>query len=278
MTRERIARAALRAMPATVRADRGDELVGTLLDVTGTSRSRFVVELGSLVRSGLHERAAQNARAGAPRLVADGICLAAVWILTLVLSGEVGNRIRVFDPYGPWHPLAPWVLTLLGAALALALIGYDRLAGATALLFVAGITVDSTWSELADGHRDLMLGPVVCFATLVLAPRRRTVDPRRLAWLALTAGLALAASRFGDPTGVILILGLLFLVPLALATLPADPRLAIACAVPATLVGVHMARGANGPGPLGVLFLSAAPVILTIAVARIRRLQTETPI
>jgi hypothetical protein len=278
MRRERIARAALRAMPATVRAERGDELVATLLDVSGTSRSRFVTELVSLVRAGVHERAARNARAGAPRLVADGICLAGVWILTLVLAGEIGNRIRVFDPYGPWHPIAPWTLTLLVAALVLALIGYDRLAGAAALLFLAGITIDSTWSELADGKRDLLLAPLICFATMVIAPRRRSVDPRRLAWLALAAGLALAASRFGDPTGAILIFGLLFLVPFALAMLPADPRPAIALAVPTTLAGLHMARGANGPGSLGVLFLCAAPVILTLAVARIRRLQTDTAI
>jgi hypothetical protein len=27
-------------------------------------------------------------------------------LLTLFLSSELGNRIRGFDPLGPWHPLS----------------------------------------------------------------------------------------------------------------------------------------------------------------------------
>ena len=108
MKRERIGRLALHAFPVTVRSARGEEMLGTLLDVSATSRARFVRELFGVVRSGTQARATQTARAGARRVVADGVCLSGVWLLTLFVSSELGNRIRGFDPLGPWHPLALW--------------------------------------------------------------------------------------------------------------------------------------------------------------------------
>jgi hypothetical protein len=278
MKRERIARVALHAFPVTVRSAHGEEMLGTLLDVSATSRTRFVFELIGFVRSGMQARATQTAQDGAQRVVADGVCLGAVWLLTLFLSSELGNRIREFDPRGPWHPLAPWSLALLGAALALALIGYDRLAGATALLFVATLVADPAWRDLTNSRRELVLVPVICFITLGLAPRRRKPNHRRLAWLALTAALAIASSTSDDPTAAILILALLVLVPLALVVLRTDPRPAIACALAATSFGIHMTQDPGGPGVLGVLFLSAAPLIFTIAVTRTRHLQKHTRI
>lgn len=278
MKREHIARVALHAFPITVRSAHGEEMLGTLLDVSATSRTRFVRELIGFVRSGTQARATQTAQSGARRVVADGVCLSGVWLLTLFLSSELGNRIRGFDPLGPWHPLSPWSLGLLGAALALTLIGYDRLAGVTALLFVATLVADPAWRDQTISRRELMVVPVICFITLALAPRRRKPDHRRLAWLALTATLAVVSSASDDPTAAILILGLLFLLPLALAMLRTDPRFAIACALPLTSFGIHMVQDRGGPGVLGMLFLSAAPLVLTIAVLRTRHLQAQTRI
>jgi len=261
-----------------VRAEHGEEMLGTLLDVSATSRTRFVVELIGFARSGMQARATRTAQAGARRVVADGVCLGAVLLLALFLSSELGNRMREFDPRGPWHPFSPWSLALLGTALALALIGYDRIAGATALLFVASLVADPAWRDLTDSGREFLLVPAICFSVLLVAPRRRTPDARRLAWLVLTAALAVASSTSDDPTAAILVLALLFLMPLALAMLPIDPRLAIACALPATSFGIHMAQDPGGPGILGVPFLSAAPLVLTIAATRTRHLQTHTQI
>ena len=173
MKREHIARVALHAFPITVRSAHGEEMLGTLLDVSATSRTRFVRELIGFVRSGTQARATQTAQSGARRVVADGVCLSGVWLLTLFLSSELGNRIRGFDPLGPWHPLSPWSLGLLGAALALTLIGYDRLAGVTALLFVATLVADPAWRDQTISRRELMVVPVICFITLAVAPRRR---------------------------------------------------------------------------------------------------------
>jgi hypothetical protein len=278
MTRERAVRAALHAFPATVREAQGEEMLGTLLDVSATSRTRFARELSGVVRSGMRARSTLTARAGVRRVVVDGVRLSGVWLLTLFLSSELGNRIRGFDPLGPWHPLSPWSLALLAAALALVLIGFDRLAGATALLFVATLVVDPAWREQTISRRELMLVPVICFITLGLVAGRRKPDHRRLAWLVLTGALAVASSTSDDPTAAILILGVLFLVPLALAVLRTDPRFAIACGLLATSFGIHMAQDRGGPGILGVVFLSAAPLILTLTVTRTRHLQAQTRI
>jgi hypothetical protein len=278
MNRERSARVALHAFPATVRAAHGEEMLGTLLDVSSDSRTRFVRELIGFVRSGRRARATQTAQAAARRVVADGVCLGAVWLLTMFLSSELGNRIRGFDPLGPWHPLSPWSLALLAGALALALIGYDRLAGATALLWVATLVAEPAWRDQTNSRHELLIVPVICFITLGLVPRRRKPDHRRLAWLALTAALAVASSTSDDPTAAILILALLVLVPPALGMLRTDPRLAIACALTATSFGIQMAQDRGGPGVLGALFLSAVPLILTIAVTHTKHLQARSQI
>jgi hypothetical protein len=278
MMRERVARAALHAFPPAARSIRGQEMVSTLLDASASSRVRFAREIIDLVRSGLRARATQTAEAGARRLVADGLCLAAVWLLTLVLSSDLGNRIRGRLPGYPWDPFSPWTLALLGAALALALIGYDRLAGAAALIFTASVVANPSGFHLTNGDRVPLLVPVICFGALLLAPRQRKPDTRRIAWLVLTAALAVIASTSDDTTAAVLILALIFLVPLALAMLPTDPRLAIACALPATYFGMRIAQDPGGFGSLGLLFLAATPLILAIAITRTRHLQKRTPV
>ena len=64
------------------------------------------------------------------RIVADGLCLAAVWVMTLDISTLLSQRARgMGDPL-----LSSPSLALLAAVLATALVGYDRLAGAGALV------------------------------------------------------------------------------------------------------------------------------------------------
>jgi hypothetical protein len=102
------------------------------------------------VRLGLRTRATSTARVGARRLIADGLCVAAVWLMTLDVSTLVTQRARgMHDPL-----LAPTPLALLVAALALALIGRDRLAGAAALAWTAlrmpssGTTIQASSTSL----------------------------------------------------------------------------------------------------------------------------------
>jgi hypothetical protein len=267
MRRERAALAALAAFPRDVRERTGREMTATLLDVSSDSRTTFLRELAGLVRAGLRARARHTAAAGAGRVVADGLCLAGVWVMTLDLSTLLSQRARGFeDPL-----LAPGSLILLAAALALALVGYDRVAGVLALAWTA-----ARFPALLD-HRPGMeallvavtLPPLACFAALVAAPRRRPRDPRRLAWLLVPLTLV---ATFGPPDYdqsplllALVAVGAVLVAAYAIATVTIDPRVAIAAAVPLSTIAV-------GTGPGAVLAL-LVPALLVLTVVRIRRLQ-----
>jgi hypothetical protein len=264
--RERLTRAALLAYPDDVRAAIGAEMTATLLDASAGSRTRFVRELADLARLGLRSRAHRTAAAGPRRVIADGLCLAGVWLMTLDLSTLLAQTVRgMHDPL-----LAPPSLILLGVALALALAGHDRLAGATALAWTAA-RLPALLGDRPGATLEVIaatLPSVTCFAVMALAPRRRTPEVRGLAWLIVPATLVLT---FGPPpydqppllVALVAITALLVVV-YALAMLTTDPRIAIAGAVPLSTIGI-------GTGSFLVMGL-AAPLVLVVAAVRIRQL------
>jgi hypothetical protein len=277
MTREDAARVALLAYPPPARAARGGEMLGTMLDVSAGSRRRFIAELVDLTRAGLRDRATVTARDGARRLVADGLCLAAIWIATLDLVTLLAQRARGMD-----GPLLAWPsIALLAAALALALIGLDRLAGAAALVWTA-----LRLPELMHMHPGLAglapeVLPLVCFGVLLLAPRRRAPDPERLGWLLVPGGLLML---FGPGVGNSPILfgavalGVLLVMAFAVALLPTDPRLAIAGAVPLTNLAIAVICINHQASVLLWLALATAPAALVVAIGRTRQLRRRSAI
>jgi len=272
VSREHATRAVLGTFPPEERERLGGEMTATLLDVSAGSRTTFVRELAGLARAGLHARAQRVAAAGARRVVADGLCLAAVWVMTLDLSTLAAQTARgLHDPL-----LAPWSLALLGAALVLALVGFDRYAGVAALAWTA-----ARFPSLLD-HRPGMavavaaatLPAVAGFAALALAPRRRAPDPRRLGWLLVPVTLV---ATFGPPKDdqspvlfAFVAVAALLVILFALATLTTDPRIAIAAAIPLSTITL-------GTPSAGLLVL-VAPVVLAIAVVRLRHLRRPAPI
>jgi hypothetical protein len=275
VTREDATRVALLSFPRPVRAARGDEMLATLLDASAGSRRRFIGELVDLVKVGLSDRAAQTASVGARRLVADGLCLAAIWLLTLDLSTLLAQRSRAMhDPLLAWPSIA-----LLAAVLALALIGLERLAGAAAVLWTA-----LRLPELTDLHPGLAglapeVLPVVCFLVLTLAPRRRAPDLQRLAWLLVPLGLVtLSGPGIGDSPmlfGAVL-LGVCVIVASAVTMLPSDPRLAIAGAVPLTNLAIMVISINHQTSPVLWLALVTAPGALVFTVARTGQLRRRS--
>jgi len=261
----RAVRAALLAYPPDVRERLGAEMTATLLDVSRGSRRRFARELAGLAGAGLRARAERTAAQSGRRVVADGVCLAAAWLMTLDLSTLLAQRVRgLHDPL-----LAPGLLVLLGVALALVLVGHDRLAGAAALAWTAArfpaLLADVPGSALAVLAATVV--PVACFVTLVLAPRRRRPDPRRLAWLLVPAVLVVT---FGPPSydQSPLLVGLvaaaaLLVVLCALAPPAGDPRLAIALALPLLTLGIR-------PDRVGIPLVAAALVLVSAGARRTR--------
>jgi hypothetical protein len=268
MSRERIAGLALLSYPADAREARGEEMLATLHDVSAGSRRGFAREIADLVRLGLRMRATTTATVGGRRLIADGLCLAAAWIMTLDLSTLLTQRARgMHDPL-----LAPAPLALLVTALALALISRDRLAGAAALAWTA-LRVPSLW-EHHPGIVNLAPEalPILCFCVLAIAPRRRATDLRGLGWLIVPATLVLTlAPPNGERSPLLLAyvaLGAILVTAFALAMLPTDPRLAIAGAVSLSTLGVAVVIHHHDAAAPAILFVPAAPLILAAAAAR----------
>jgi hypothetical protein len=278
MTRERAVRLSLLAYPTDVRAELGGEMTATILDASEGSPRRFARELADLARLGLRARATRTAAAGARRVIADGLCLAGVWLMTLDLSTLLSQSARgMRDPL-----LAPPSLVLLGVSLALALIGFDRLAGAGALLWTGArlpaVFVHHPAMELAVVAATLP--SITCFAVLVLAPRRRARDPRQLAWLLIPATLV---ATFGPPRYeqsplllALVAIAAIAVVVYAMVMLSTDPRVAIAGAIPLTCLG--LGAGQFGGNPIAVSLMLATPAALAITVLRIGQLQRRVPL
>jgi hypothetical protein len=273
MSRERIAELALLSYPGDARGARGEEMLATLLDVSGRSRGHFAREVADLVRLGLRTRATSTARAGARRLIADGLCLAGIWLMTLDVSTLVTQRARgMQDPLLASAPLA-----LLVAALAVGLIGYERGAGAGALVWTA-LRLPSLW----DHHPGVVnlapeVLPIVCFCVMVLAPRRRATDLRRLGWLIVPATLVFTLAPPNGERSPLLVayvaLGAILVTAFCLAMLPTDPRLAIAGAISLSNLGLAVVIHHHDASAPASFFLAAAPVVLATAVTRTRRLR-----
>jgi hypothetical protein len=278
MSGERIAGVALLSYPAAARAARGEEMLATVLDASAGSRRRFVREIADLVRLGLRARGSQTASAGARRIVADGLCLAGVWFLTLDVSTLLSQKARgMHDPL-----LSSTSIALLAAILAIALVGYDRLAGAGALVWTA-LRIPALW----DHHAGIVnlapeVLPVACFAVMMLVPRRRTTDPRRVAWLLLPAILVATLGPPNDEQSPVLLacvaVAAIALVVAALAMLPTDPRVAIAGAVSLSNLGIAVVAINHDTSLVTRVFIAAAPVVLAIAITRTRRLRRHAPI
>jgi hypothetical protein len=264
----RLAALALRAYPPALQAERGDEMLATLLDVSAGSRRRYGREVADLARLGLRARATDVASVGPARVLADGICLTAAWLMTLELSVGLSQRRRgMHDPL-----LATPLLALLAVVLALALVGYDRVAGVgaiawTVLRFPALAGDDPGMLNLVSE-----IIPLACFALMILAPRRERPQLRRLGYLVVPAALVAVCGPPVTGLPVAIVLAAAFgVVVYAAAMLPTDPRLAIAGSIPTSGLGLGVLG--HGEPVIALAFIALAPAVFAVAVVRTRHLQ-----
>jgi hypothetical protein len=261
VNRERIIRVALRSYPRDVRVSTGSEMLGTLLDSTSAESNALLArELVDLVRRGLSARATSTARVGARRLIADGLCYGGILLMAELVYVRVGAYVAggqsAAGPGGMWE------------------------------LSCFAVVTGVHWRAFAQSGSILLpdiIILIVCFAPMLIAPRRRRPDIRRLAWLVVIA--ALGAVFYAQRGGLVTLFlpPVIVALPFALALLPTDPRLAIACSLVAAFVGLAgLAQTLqNGPStvgiPLTILVLMATPLVLCIAAARTRSIQRRDP-
>jgi hypothetical protein len=281
MTRDRLARVAMRAYPQRVRAARGQEMLGTLLDASGPSDAAFTRELLGLLGGGVRARVtAPPVRTGAGRLIADGVCYGAIWMIAVMFASRVGLSVSIGVTLGGARGLSEFAV--LGGALVAATIGYDRIAAAGALVWLVLVTA----SPYIVSNEKILLAtfalPIICLLVMITKPRRANRRARRAAWLIPIGALGVAAGGVG-PTSYLVLAPLALALPVALARLPSDPRIAIAWSLFATeiaLAGIgHALEG--GPVPIGlpltILLIALTPLAIAFTLGRARSLQRSNP-
>ncbi len=261
---ERRCRWLLRAYPAAYRRERGDEMIGTLLETTPDGRawprSR---DVRALAVGSLRAYAAQNRRLSAAAKLRIAVMAGVSMYPVIFATHCLGTW--VIDP-GPllyeWRIMALGLLVLAAVLpiwLAPRMIAtLSALAAAMGIYFVGKQEV-GFWTSISL---------VMCVAAVLLLAHGRARPPR--AWLWLIGGFAgaLVASSYG-PTGPLLhFAALLALVVGSMAWLAVDARLAVAVATFVLTYQVVPALPFFNAGMLPFIFATGAIALLAVWLLR----------
>jgi hypothetical protein len=265
---ERVYRAALSAYPAEYRAERGDEVLGTLLEATEGRRGPDVREVGGLLADGYRRRvlASVTPAHGALRAGAAWAALALATLTAAVAGVGIVREDHLAASLPPalaphLHvlglALSPWfaafAITAVGALAALAASARRTALGlsvAGALLQVweaafgpgagfagaHGHLAVYAWTNVSTLPREpwhwlvpsLLLPTCILLAGSPTAPRTGVRAARMAAALVLAAGLTLATDHLYGGVAGLAIV-LVPLLAVAVAVSPLDPRPAFAC-------------------------------------------------
>lgn len=289
MIARRLLGLAMLAYPPDLREARGDEIVDTVLDVSHGSPRRVTRESVALIRSGLGARANVTASSGARRLAATVCAQAAtVWGLVLLISLLRAERFMLTPAAGVSMARSAdrevafyLVQALLAASVAAALVGYDRIAALLGFALLGALTLTETSRLISTTHYvALLVVPAACYPAMLVMPRARRRDPRRVLWLAaallLGVSPSLAPTNFGYALGLVGyglgLVGMVFLVLLlvGLVLLPAGPSLPLAIAVAMIAYGWPIWTGLTGyaePLTVQAVVITAGPVLLAAGAA-----------
>ncbi len=218
---ERRCRWLLRAYPAGYRRERGEEMIGTLLETTPGDRAwPRPRDVRALAVGSLRARAAQNRRLSTAANLRIAVMAGVSFYLFLIASDDLGTW--VIDP-GPlryeWRIMALGLLIV--AAVLPAWIAPRAIAAFSALatavpIYLLGRQEAPVWT---------LISLVVGVAAVVLLTPRSARPPRAWLWLIGAFAVAVLASAY---TSVWQIEPLLALVAVSVAWVAIDARLAVA--------------------------------------------------
>lgn len=267
MNRERLAQIVVRLYPETGRAERSDELVGTLLDASDDSRLAFARQLGSVVAGGIAARS-RVALSGPPGPVAaNAVAWAAIMFLVQVLVEMLGFEARSTGVVRfPAGPVLTWGLPI--ATLALFTLRLTRTSGLVGLAYVGHRLFQHPPAPFHTRPPLLLLVlPLAGFALLALAPKKLPAQDRWL-WLIPAGVFALfEVTSIGNQSGF----GFIAPLVVALCFLPFKASFALGTALAWSALGAwELARGGTGHWfVISIALLACTPIaVIAISVAR----------
>jgi hypothetical protein len=301
---ERRCRLVLTAYPPEYRRERGEEILGTLLEATPQGRDwPRARDVRALISGGLRARAAANRRLSTAADIRLGVLLG----VAIVMSANAAGFLRDFATSSAafataqgtaasgWRELLAGVL--LAAAVACAWLGRRRLLAACAPLAAAAVIWllihqpayadhgTTVWTVSAGAAGTLLL----CMAALILLARRDERPAKSWLWLIglIVATEVLPVLMPGGVLGVSWIRAALllttFIVPIAWTVVDARPALGLATYLALGFVALlgDAVRVANA-APTGPVLASAAAMwplssvllaVTGLALWRLRRRQ-----
>jgi hypothetical protein len=273
---ERRCRLLLRAYPAEYRADRGEEIIGTLLEATPPGRSwPLARDVRALAAGGLRARAALNRRLTTAANLRIAVLVGAAGYLAFSAVAYLRVGVHVLAGSNVPHQagwLALTVGVLVGVAVAMAWLSSRRaLLVAAALVAAVVVSLTGSWHH---GQFGWPVTELACLAALALLAGRAERPGRQWLWpVGLAAALPLVTSLM--PVAGTLVFGLLMVVGVVgVLCVVIDARPAIATAV--FLLAFWLPSGidnlARGAGvAAGVPLLALVRAVTAVAVWRLHR-------
>jgi hypothetical protein len=255
---ERRCRLLLHAYPAAYRRERGEEMVGTLLEATTTGHVWPPLrDLRSLIAGGIRARAAHNRE----RTTAANLRVAALAGIAAYLAFSATAQLRLFvryqvdlgwgsqfSPY-PW-PLAAGLILMLVTVALVWLSGRRSVVLCGALPAAAAISYAGPWGPTVNAT---FIGYLGCLAAMVaLASGRCRPGWRWLGPVGLAAALPLAPALAGVAPLMTLLL-VLGAVGIAWMAVDARPAVAICVFFMAAMLPIAIDNVAAGSSVFSVL-------------------------
>jgi hypothetical protein len=234
MSREAIGRTIVRLYPADIRENAGNELVGTLLDAGDASRTAYVQQLISLVRSGLAARARSELRQPLGRIATSTLCWVAVMNVMYESVQGIGITLRWGGTWGGSTETLLYSYVLPALILVLFTLRRNRITGILGLAWLAIFLHQHPLLPLSVFFETIPL-QAAGFALLAIKPRE-PLPAGRLLWPApAIVWLLYQVTLLGQLSGV----GKTTPMLAALLLLPWAPSLALGTAITWALTAIY---------------------------------------
>jgi hypothetical protein len=275
-TLESRCRLLLRVYPATYRQDRGEEIIGTLLDATPAGRSwPLARDVRGLVLGGLRARAALNRQLTTAENLRTAVTVGAAAYLAFRAVNYLTFAVLAFTaPARQAHP-AGWpvlvVGTMVGVAVALVWMSSRRgVLLAAAIVAAIAVSLAGSWQSWFDWP----ITELACLAVVLLLAGRAERPGRGWLWpVALLAAFQLV--QYAAPgfwlLAFLALLGAMGIVSLLWVVIDARPAIVVAVFLLALWLPTWIVELAVGPGIGTAVPLLIVTAVSAVAVWRLRR-------
>jgi hypothetical protein len=179
---ERRSRVLLRAYPAAYRSERGEEIIGTLLETTPEGQDRPRLRDGqALVIGGLRARAAQNRRLSATVNLRVAVMVGSSLYVVMLGAEYLGTGIGELglNPMPAWY----WPVLVAASLLATVLLSWITRPAIAAISALAAAVAVYYFLDRPERQLWAFMPLFVSLAVIVVLAPRQSRPPREWLWL-----------------------------------------------------------------------------------------------